>query len=223
MTDSLTGGAGAAYAGKASGTPKPDMSCPDRRNERSDAASAAGRALERLKAGNREFLHARTNTAIISQEAVRQLYNEGQHPFAAIITCSDSRVVPEHIFMTGLGDLFTIRTAGNAVDDLEAASAYYAAAHLHVPLIVVMGHTQCGAVASAQAADYERMMAPLLDPIAKAIGNEKDPYAASKRNVSSSVAKLRSYGPIAALCATGELSVAGAVYRTSDRRVDFLP
>ena len=192
-------------------------------SEKRRSVHTADQALERLKAGNLEFLRSHTNSSNISQETVRRLYDDGQHPFAVIIACSDSRVAPEHVFMAGLGDLFTIRTAGNAVGNLEAASAYYAASHLHAPLIVVMGHTQCGAITSAQTGNYEPIMAPLLNPIAKAIGPEKSPYAASERNVRNTLDTLKSYAPIALLCARNKLKVIGAMYRTSDGQVDFLP
>src|SRR5690606_26127797 len=69
-----------------------------------------------------------------------------QHPFAVVITCSDSRVAPEIIFDEGIGDLFVIRTAGNLIGDLELGSIEYATEHLHTSLVVVLGHTECGAV-----------------------------------------------------------------------------
>ncbi|MBZ9688620.1 carbonic anhydrase [Clostridium estertheticum] len=73
----------------------------------------------------------------------------GQHPFAVIITCSDSRVPPEFIFDQGLGDLFVVRVAGNVIDKIELGSVEYAVEHLKTPLIVVMGHENCGAVEAA--------------------------------------------------------------------------
>ncbi|MBU3146209.1 carbonic anhydrase [Clostridium sp. CF012] len=73
----------------------------------------------------------------------------GQHPFAVIITCSDSRVPPEFIFNQGLGDLFVVRVAGNVIDKIELGSVEYAVEHLKTPLIVVMGHEYCGAVEAA--------------------------------------------------------------------------
>ena len=71
---------------------------------------------------------------------------EGQHPFAIILCCSDSRVPPEVIFDQGLGDLFIVRTAGNVFDNIALGSIEYAVEHLEVPLLVVLGHGQCGAV-----------------------------------------------------------------------------
>lgn len=106
-------------------------------------------ALERLRRGNEAFVEASANDGDISAELVADLYEHGQAPYACIVTCSDSRVVPEHAFMTGLGELFTIRVAGNVIGAIELASCVYAAGHLGTKLVVVLGHTACGAVGSA--------------------------------------------------------------------------
>ena len=74
---------------------------------------------------------------------------QGQHPYATILSCSDSRVPPELIFDAGLGELFIIRVAGNVISAEVAGSLQYAGRHLHTPLFVVLGHTNCGAVAAA--------------------------------------------------------------------------
>ena len=104
-------------------------------------------ALERLLVGNRRYaamrqVHPRQTT--IHRESLV----EGQHPFAAILSCSDSRVPSELIFDQGLGDLFIVRTAGHAVNALVLASLEFAVFALHVPLVMVVGHGQCGAVAA---------------------------------------------------------------------------
>ncbi|MDH4100424.1 MAG: carbonic anhydrase, partial [Nitrospirota bacterium] len=82
-------------------------------------------------------------------DARRHELAAGQHPFAIIVSCSDSRVPPEHVFDQGLGDLFVIRVAGNVVEPVELGSIEYAAEHLHTKLIVVLGHEKCGAVKAA--------------------------------------------------------------------------
>lgn len=125
--------------------------------------------------------------------------------------------------MQGLGALFTIRTAGNVVGPLEAASAYYAASDLQVPLIAVVGHTGCGAIGAAQAggptdADLE----PLLARVRRAIGTEPDPYAASAANVRAGLAALRATPGLAALEDAGQLMIVGAVLHTDTGAVDFL-
>jgi carbonic anhydrase len=102
-------------------------------------------ALDRLLIGNRRYasmrqLHPR-QTVIDRQTLV-----DGQYPFAAIVSCSDSRVPSELIFDQGLGDLFIVRTAGHTINDLVLASIEYAVIVLHVPLVMVVGHAHCGAV-----------------------------------------------------------------------------
>ncbi|MCS6870905.1 MAG: carbonic anhydrase [Anaerolineae bacterium] len=105
----------------------------------------AAQALERLLAGNRRYVAMR-QVHPRQTELHRQTLVEGQHPFAAVLSCSDSRVPSEIIFDQGLGDLFIVRTAGHAVDALVLASLEYAVLALEVPLILVLGHGQCGAV-----------------------------------------------------------------------------
>ncbi|HMO34346.1 MAG TPA: carbonic anhydrase [Lacibacter sp.] len=101
--------------------------------------------LQRLLAGNERFNHLQPRHP---DEDLRHRLEEAeqQHPFAVVVTCSDSRVAPELIFDQGIGDLFVIRTAGNIIGDVELGSIEYAVEHLDVQLVVVMGHENCGAV-----------------------------------------------------------------------------
>ncbi len=101
--------------------------------------------LVALLEGNERFLSGRLQHPHQTQQRVHETERD-QHPFAVIVTCSDSRVPPEIVFDEGLGDLFVIRTAGNLVSDLELGSIEYAIEHLGPPLIVVLGHTECGAI-----------------------------------------------------------------------------
>ncbi|KAH3756127.1 carbonic anhydrase [Pelomyxa schiedti] len=103
--------------------------------------------LQRLSEGNQRFVAGTPAAKDLVHR--RQELASGQHPVAVIVTCSDSRVCPEYIFDQSLGDLFVIRTAGNVVDDVELGSIEYAVEHLHSHLIVVLGHTACGAVTAA--------------------------------------------------------------------------
>lgn len=102
-------------------------------------------ALLKLKEGNARFLSETLNPRSSYSEDRRKL-SEGQHPFAVVLCCSDSRVVPEIIFDCNLGELFVIRNAGNVVDEDVLGSVEYAVEHLGCPLVVVMGHSCCGAV-----------------------------------------------------------------------------
>ena len=106
-------------------------------------------AKQRLIDGNLRYLDARTGGGDISPEVRRDTAENGQHPYAIIITCSDSRVIPESIFSAGIGELFIIRVAGNVLDDHQLGSIEYAADHLGTRLILVLGHTRCGAVEAA--------------------------------------------------------------------------
>ena len=112
------------------------------------AIPSANEALEMLKAGNKRFVSGRVKHPHESRRYRRGLVT-GQHPFATVLGCSDSRVIPELIFDEGIGDLFVIRVAGNIVDEDVEASIEYAVDHLETHLIVVLGHENCGAVTAA--------------------------------------------------------------------------
>ena len=180
----------------------------------------AAMALERLKRGNEAFLDAHSNTGNISSELITSLFEDGQKPFATVICCSDSRVAPEHIFMTGLGELFVIRIAGNVIDQAALASAVYAAEHLHTKLMVVMGHSHCGAIESVMHGHTDGVEA-LAGPIAAAIGDERDPYAAAALNALAGVGTLTENERIEA-CIDDGMRVCAAVYHTHSGLVDFL-
>ena len=107
-------------------------------------------ALQRLLDGNARYAAGQSTHPDQSTER-RAALAGGQTPFAIVLTCSDSRVAPELFFDQGLGDLFVIRNAGNVLDDHVIGSMEYAVEHLHVPLIIVVGHEKCGAVSAAVA------------------------------------------------------------------------
>lgn len=109
-------------------------------------------AIKKLKEGNARFVSGKSNHRDLV--AQRKTLVGGQKPFAIILTCSDSRVAPEHIFDAGLGELFVVRTAGNIADAIALGSMEYAAEHLGSTLLVVMGHSSCGAVNAACMADH---------------------------------------------------------------------
>ncbi|NUT53553.1 MAG: carbonic anhydrase [Saccharothrix sp.] len=112
------------------------------------SASDADGAWGRLAEGNRRFV---TGRQVHPHESLRwrESLVRGQHPFAVVLGCADSRVPPELVFDTGLGDLFTIRAAGEVLDNSVLGSVEYAVEHLGVPLVVVLGHAGCGAVSTA--------------------------------------------------------------------------
>lgn len=126
-------------------------------------------SLNKLFEGNSRFISGESNHGNQSLDRVKDVA-KGQHPFAIIVGCSDSRVPPEIIFDQGVGDLFVIRTAGNLVDDIALGSIEYAVEHLHVPLIVVLGHEKCGAVdATLQGGAAPGQIQKLIDKIKPAV------------------------------------------------------
>ena len=182
----------------------------------------AREALERLLAGNRRYRAAVRNYGDIARPLRAERGALGQRPYAIVLACSDSRVVPEHIFMAGIGELFCVRVAGNVVGDAQLASVVYAASHLGARLVMVLGHTHCGAVGAAIAGDAVGSVGALASRIADAIGDERDDLAACVLNVRASVDRLRGDGEIAALAEAAGLEVVGGVYRLEDGAVEVL-
>ncbi len=186
-----------------------------------DAHVPPDEALARLAEGNRIYVEALDHHRDLSPKRVRDLFENGQRPFATIVTCADSRVVPEHIFMAGLGEVFVIRVAGNVVGPTEAASVLYACEHLHTRLLLVLGHTHCGAIKAALDGEAGPL-APITERITAALGSERDPYRASVLNTEAAIDELRALPELAALEHAGRLMVRGAIYHTHCGVVDFL-
>ena len=182
----------------------------------------ADEALKKLKEGNARYLGATANTGDISTALRQKTSVEGQTPYAVVITCSDSRVIPESIFSAGIGELFVIRVAGNVIDDHQLGSIEYAAGHLGSRLILVMGHDHCGAVDAAIHHAPEGFIKTITDEIKKAIGEETDPYAASCLNVRHSMKRIEESLKIRHEDDPQGLRVCGAVYHLEDGRVEFL-
>ena len=188
-----------------------------------DGPVSAARAIELLRQGNLDYLTARQDERNISGARIRELFEGGQQPYAVVITCSDSRVVPEHIFMAGLGEIFTIRVAGNVVGSSELASAVYACDHLSSKLLLVLGHTHGGAIEAAMSGEAHGPVAAITSRISEAIAQERDPYAASVLNVRAAIEDLAACPEIAHLVGEAGLEIHGAIYHTHSGVVDFLP
>lgn len=181
---------------------------------------SADEAIEKLKQGNEKYLISEMNCGDISPAKRRHTCEHGQRPYAVIVTCSDARVIPESIFSAGIGDLFVIRVAGNVMDDHQLGSIEYAAEHLGIRLVVVLGHDHCGAVDAAINHDPEGYIKFITDEIKLAIGDEQDDYKACCLNVKRSVAVIESSFEIHREEEHG-LKVIGALYRLADGRVEF--
>jgi len=176
--------------------------------------------LEWLLEGNRRFAEARPHHDHESQRR-RMMLAGGQNPFGVVLGCSDSRVPPELIFDSGLGDLFVIRVAGNVVASDEAGSIEYAIDHLGVRLVVVLGHEGCGAVTAAlgsaegEAEELGLLLAevrPALNDIDPSLPKSTQIEFGVDANVRRSVQKLRVISDREALPPEDRALIVGAVY-----------
>ena len=148
---------------------------------------------ERLILGNKTFIKQS-----FEDEQKKERINElsrGQKPYALVVTCSDSRVIPEEIFSCSLGELFVIRTAGNVINEGELASIEYGIEHLHISYILILAHTHCGAVHAAIHNENGRYLSPILDNIKKCIGDECNEKEASIKNAIKQVVYLKTKFP----------------------------
>ena len=176
-------------------------------------------ALKRLMKGNGHYLGSETCPGDVSPGARARTAAEGQRPYAVIVACSDSRVIPEAIFSAGIGELFVIRVAGNVVGEHELGSIEYAAEHLGTRLVVVLGHTLCGAVGAALHGHADGAVASIVNDIAEAIGDERDEKAACRLNALTGAERIRAGLP--ELIREG-LMVVPAVYDTASGKVGII-
>ena len=180
-----------------------------------DTIITADSALKKLKDGNLRYLNAKTCGGDISPAIREKTCREGQSPYAIVITCSDSRVIPESIFDCGIGELFVIRVAGNVVNEHVLGSVEYSAGHLGTRLVVVMGHDHCGAVDAALHHDPDGHVKSITDEIKRAVGEETDDYKACCLNVQNSVNIIRG-------ALDTDITVCGAVYHIENGQVEFI-
>ena len=150
--------------------------------------------IKELKEGNKQF-QWQVKSFSNYKKLLKDLSENGQHPFALIITCSDSRVVPEYIFDKPVGELFVIRTAGNVINDGELGTIEYAIEHLNIKTILVLGHTNCGAVHAAIHNEKGKYLAPILSKIKLAIKDETDELIAASLNAESVKEYIKSKFP----------------------------
>jgi carbonic anhydrase len=202
--------------------------------EEATVAMSPEEALTRLKLGNEAYV---SNLAAHPGQtaAVRETVAKGQTPFAIVLGCADSRVPPEIVFDQGLGDLFTVRVAGNIADDAVLGSIQFAAAEFGVPLIMVLGHERCGAVkATLEYLEAENKtelpgaIASLVEPIAPAVervlGSEGDVLQnAVHSNVELVVETLQADAILQSLIAENKLMIVGGSYDLDTGIVAMLP
>ena len=196
-------------------------------------AITADEALERLQAGNQRFLAGAARFPTVQKEILADLA-KGQHPYATILSCSDSRVPPELIFDAGFGELFIIRVAGNVYSAEVAASLQYAGRHLQTPLFVVLGHTKCGAVHAAldtrfQGSQHHSRIQLLVDSIVPAF-DDLDPQLspdallaqAVESNVRWSIRQILETPEVRERQVEGRMKLVGAIYEIETGHVRLL-
>lgn len=168
-------------------------------------------ALDRIMSGNAAF-------------AAKNLsYGERtQRPYGVVLTCSDSRMPPEQILSAEAGELFVIRTAGAVVDEIALGSISYGVKQLGATLILVLGHTDCGAVAAALSGETEGSIGIICAKIRDAIGDETDPRICERLNVLHTVEEIRREETVRTLQMLGRVEVLGAIYDLKTGWVELL-
>jgi len=200
------------------------------------------RIIQMLKEGNKRFYTGKSTFPNISEKRLMQAGSEdqGDYAYATVITCSDSRVPVELIFDAGVMDIFVTRVAGNVCDSDEVGSIEYGLAHVHTPVFVVLGHTQCGAVTAVtncvegHNCKFEKNIPGLVDNIVPAVKRAKDTHKgltgkdiiphAIEENVWQGVNDLFMKSPVAReLVKEGRVKVVGAIYDVGNGKVEWLP
>ncbi|MFD9727847.1 carbonic anhydrase [Streptomyces sp. NPDC059072] len=229
---SAVAGSALAGAGLAFGTASPASaaSAASREAESTERITTPAQALRRLAAGNERWRTLRQEHPHESAYLRRRLV-DGQQPFAIVLGCVDSRVPPELVFDQGLGDLLTVRSAGEVLDEAVLGSVAYGVLELHIPLIVVLAHQSCGAVAAAVHADETGQPLPahiqyLADQIRPSIDHGQSGPARIDATINANVRNVRTRlaaePDIAAKVASGQLAVVAARYDLRDQRVRTL-
>ncbi len=185
----------------------------------------AGQSLARLKEGNARYAGGKRKEYDLP--ARRAELAAGQHPFVTILSCSDSRVVPEFIFDAQAGEIFVVRTAGNVAGAIDLGSLEYGCEHLHTPLLVVMGHSGCGAVKATcecKGRGGEGNIKSIVEAVAPAAGKKSfSPAESVVCNVECSIENIRQKSHIVShLEKEGKLKIIGALYSLETGRVEFI-
>ena len=178
-------------------------------------------SMDRLIKGNKKYINTCRNPADISQDIRWETAHSDQRPFATVLTCSDSRVPPEHIFSAGIGEIFVVRTAGNVVGDFELGSVEYATQHLYTPIVLIMGHSHCGAVSAALHGHADGHIEDIIREIQLGLHGATDEDTAIYNNIMHSKRRIMESKIIQCLIHTGQLAIVCAKYEIDTGKVDF--
>ncbi|MDX2017522.1 MAG: carbonic anhydrase [Planctomycetota bacterium] len=212
---------------------KPDGK-PDGKRTESTEAIDADRALELLTEGNARWVANKPEAPNTSADRRESTAKDGQKPFVTVLSCADSRVPLERLFDRGVGDVFAVRVAGNTAGTSESGTIEYGIEHLHTPLLVVMAHSQCGAVKAAASggavhgavADVIKQVRPAVERARKlhpsASGDELVNLAIRENVWQQIYSVLEQSEAVRSLATSGKLKVVGAVYDLESGRVEWL-
>ena len=170
-------------------------------------------AINKLKDGNIKFVKGKLNNDISLEKRIDSSKN-GQNPYAIVLSCSDSRVIVEDIFNASIGDIFSVEVAGNIVSNEVLGSILYAVNHLHTNLVVVLGHTHCGAVEAALDYKKEGKIDWITERIKYGVGRVADAREAEIKNVLNSVEIIKFN--------IKDTEIVGAIYDIETGKVEFL-
>ena len=203
------------------------------------ASVTPSEAVERLIIGNQRFMSGESESPRSDKATIEKLAEEGQDPFVAVLACADSRVPVENIFDMGFGDIFTIRVAGNVIGPDQLGSLEYAVDHLGVPLILILGHTNCGAIngaiAASDAQKYDekhhvnaliKKIVPMVDELKEnnpGLSKEELGHRCVNKNIWNNIKELLEHSEhLREMVAQGELNIHGAIYNIFDGKVHML-
>ncbi|WKK67299.1 carbonic anhydrase family protein [Lutimonas zeaxanthinifaciens] len=185
-------------------------------------------AIDRLKAGNKRFVANKG----LERDLLTQvnITSGGQYPFAALLSCIDSRVPGEMVFDEGIGSVFNVRVAGNVVNEDVLGSLEYSCKVAGSKVIVVLGHTKCGAVTAAcqhvELGNITHLLSKIKPAVDQVLEGEADPDTIEKvalRNIEVSIERIRAESPILAeMESNGEIAIVGAVYDVASGVVCFM-
>ena len=195
---------------------------------------SAEAALHKLEDGNHRFVEGKNTFPDLSSERRKETSQQGQHPFATVISCSDSRLPVEIVFDQGIGDIFVVRVAGNVCNVDEIGSAEYGTDHLETPVLIVLGHTKCGAVkAAVEGGELPSNISSLVHGIVPAVEKARKAHPDAKgdslvaavieANVWQSINAVLTKSPIVAQrVQDGKLKIVGAIYDIESGQIKWL-
>lgn len=186
--------------------------------------------FNRLQSGNDKYVKSNINDSNIGDAIRRELYKNDQKPYVVVLTCADSRVIPENIFYTGPGEIIVARVAGNVVDDFVLGTIEFAVDQKKVPLIVVMGHQDCGAVYGALKGNIKGKLGEIIKQVTPSVEKAKETEKgqaeivnkAVELNVENSIKLINQDEVVKKYIDEGKVKVVGANYSLETGKVKWL-